>query len=607
MADPEVLAEDAKKYGAGATLLGFALIFGMAALLFFGVRAIYRMFQPPPSAVALSAYFVTSPPPGDAATAAEFAPTHLRIRGDVYQKGLAVQNGVVHIRVATTDRKFDQSVSTPLTNGHFQLEDPALNYVQPGLSVTITADAVTSSDTQTTSIQLNTDAPGTKMAIYASVAVLLLIINTWFVIAFTGRQTPGKNRAAIILSYAIIIIFLAVPIFAPVMLVREFPDAVTAMVGVPTGLVVTCTSSSEPKQHQWALNIGGYSFIPQPVPVSTPSPQAAPKVPAAANATDAPSTPATQPANSNPTPASSAPASTTAAPSAAASATTATSPAASSTGATSTAALNALGPALSSEPGDCRDFPPRSAGVPPSAAVSARAMPTGSGTQPPLVEVQGGLVVPLYVIILAVFGGAINMTRKVPGFQREDEASQDSGLGPASYLGTKVIDSVRSFIKQSPAASPAAAPATPPSITEMANQLDQQIVMLVTDQLRRRSDTSAASALLVQLVANMQDFYNRQDDKNPLPFKSYDDWLGSHPHLREALGGSWRVELLNQYMYLLSAPFLAVVTYYLLDLLGLSKPGVVVVLSFSVGLISEKIVSWILGVATGYLSPPSKA
>ena len=61
--------------------------------------------------------------------------------------------------------------------------------------------------------------------------------------------------------------------------------------------------------------------------------------------------------------------------------------------------------------------------------------------------------------------------------------------------------------------------------------------------------------------------------------------LTCRPRLREILGGSWRVELLNQYMYLISAPFLAIVTYYTLDLLGLSKAGVVVVLSFSVGLI----------------------
>ncbi len=76
--------------------------------------------------------------------------------------------------------------------------------------------------------------------------------------------------------------------------------------------------------------------------------------------------------------------------------------------------------------------------------------------------------------------------------------------------------------------------------------------------------------------------------------------------MRNCLAGSWRVELLNQYMYLISAPFLAIVTYYVLDLLGLSKQGVVVVLSFSVGLISEKIVSWILGIATGYMSTDAK-
>lgn len=64
------------------------------------------------------------------------------------------------------------------------------------------------------------------------------------------------------------------------------------------------------------------------------------------------------------------------------------------------------------------------------------------------------------------------------------------------------------------------------------------------------------------------------------------------------------MELLNQYMYLVSAPFLAIVTYYILDPLGLSKPGLIVVLSFSVGLISERVVSWILGIAAGYMQSP---
>jgi hypothetical protein len=56
-------------------------------------------------------------------------------------------------------------------------------------------------------------------------------------------------------------------------------------------------------------------------------------------------------------------------------------------------------------------------------------------SDPPIVTVQGGLVVPLYVIILSVIGGAINMTRKVPGFQKEGEDSDFSQLGPMSWNG----------------------------------------------------------------------------------------------------------------------------------------------------------------------------
>jgi len=51
----------------------------------------------------------------------------------------------------------------------------------------------------------------------------------------------------------------------------------------------------------------------------------------------------------------------------------------------------------------------------------------------------------------------------------------------------------------------------------------------------------------------------------------------------------WRTGLLNQYMYLASAPFLAIATYYVLNLLGTTKIPILVIMSFSVGLISEHI------------------
>jgi hypothetical protein len=96
-------------------------------------------------------------------------------------------------------------------------------------------------------------------------------------------------------------------------------------------------------------------------------------------------------------------------------------------------------------------------------------------------------------------------------------------------------------------------------------------------------------------------FDSRTDAHHILGFESFDEWLGSRLSLRELLGSNWRVELLNQYMYLISAPFLAIVAYYMLDLLGLTKQPILVLISFSVGLISERILSWLLGMASGYL------
>ena len=110
------------------------------------------------------------------------------------------------------------------------------------------------------------------------------------------------------------------------------------------------------------------------------------------------------------------------------------------------------------------------------------------------VKVEGGLTIPLYVILLSIIGGAINMTRQVPKFQ-EEEAS-----------------------------------------------------------------------------------------------------------------ATWRTELLNQYMFLISAPFLAIATYYMLIGLNLTKVPVMVLMAFSVGLISESILRTITDTAARFLhQQPSAA
>lgn len=63
----------------------------------------------------------------------------------------------------------------------------------------------------------------------------------------------------------------------------------------------------------------------------------------------------------------------------------------------------------------------------------------------------------------------------------------------------------------------------------------------------------------------------------------------------------WRVGLIKEYMYLISAPFLAIVTYYLLLWLDLTQKPVIVLGSFAVGLISDQIVERIIKVVQGLL------
>jgi hypothetical protein len=69
----------------------------------------------------------------------------------------------------------------------------------------------------------------------------------------------------------------------------------------------------------------------------------------------------------------------------------------------------------------------------------------------------------------------------------------------------------------------------------------------------------------------------------------------------------WRTGLLNQYMFLTSAPFLAIATYYMLIGLSLTKVPVMVLMAFSVGLISEPILRTITDTAARFLRqrPPS--
>jgi len=134
-----------------------------------------------------------------------------------------------------------------------------------------------------------------------------------------------------------------------------------------------------------------------------------------------------------------------------------------------------------------------------------------------LVVVEGGIVIPLYVILLAILGGSINMTRKVPKYQ-EDQWTDDITL-----------NDLFPFFKSGK--------------TEL-------------------SETGGEKSIKPPNESG-------EEDKSK----------------------KWRQNLLNEYMILISAPFLGIATYYLLYWVGSTETPILVLVSFSIGLISEQIIN----------------
>ena len=161
--------------------------------------------------------------------------------------------------------------------------------------------------------------------------------------------------------------------------------------------------------------------------------------------------------------------------------------------------------------------------APANAATEAAPVRVGDGKRgeqtgaPTVWKVQGGLAVPFYVILLAMFGAGINMTLKVPDIQR----SYDLDVLPSEppVLMSLLTLPVRAFHRERSVAT--------------------------TQQKKTVSDI--------------------------------------------------RRELIENYMYLLSAPLLAIAMYYLLQVVAqqAAKP-VLVVMAFATGLISKAVIGGII-------------
>ncbi len=172
----------------------------------------------------------------------------------------------------------------------------------------------------------------------------------------------------------------------------------------------------------------------------------------------------------------------------------------------------------------------------------------GTSNKPPtdLYNIRNGIVIPLYVLVLAILGGAVNMTRELPKLQCD--------------------------------------------LASTWTLLESDLTMKKVMSLGQMGDTPEDTGK----ITDDQD--QSSDEVKPAEANDSKELMNK---MNESRG-----DLIKQHMYLITAPFLAIITYYLLFMvegkLAESIP-IVVIISFSAGLLSETVVSTISEYADYYL------
>jgi len=165
-------------------------------------------------------------------------------------------------------------------------------------------------------------------------------------------------------------------------------------------------------------------------------------------------------------------------------------------------------------------------------------------------DVRGGLVVPLFVVVLATLGGAFRMTRAVPEIERTIRAVEHHGTASISQTVTDLTVSGSSQ-----------------TLTQRAESIETSIAL--------EPRAPEASALL-----------------------------------RDALADA-RKDLTHQVLYLFTSPFMGILAYYSLVLVHQefgAKTPIVAVIAFVSGMKSEDVLQQIVGLAKfPQRSEPSRA
>lgn len=517
--------------------------------LFWVGRAVYYWFSPP---VTLSL----------SSSIEEISKGHfgLHVEGAVQQSGEPL-NGLVVLSVQRPGEGSAQSFTVPLEKGKFELrlreEQVTIDSKDEYLLVSAEAWAKEHPHRPARSeVYLNASSPlRYKRTIMVSFLGAVLVLGITFCWVFTGRTSALKNRVAIILSYLVMALFLTIPLVITNIAIQISPGQFKKM--EPVGFTVGHAWGSKPDEpKQWVLNIGGY--------LKEVSAQPQGGADNKAQTSTATMTTATPPDNK-----------------------TNLAGTATSTGVATAPASNPSGGSVEVTPRSSSTL--SSAGTTPnnpspstnSGAISPistteTSKPEAKSTEPEK-ELEGGLAIPFYVLVLAAIGGAINMARQVPKYHQEAEESVvqikplEAVLG--IWGGSSKPKKSETELTTTGSTGKKEAPESAGSVegSDSAN----------TDSTEKRTAEPSGNG-------------EASDSSDPESTEKQ-----TAPSGNEA--SYWRTGLLYQYMYLVSAPFLAMITYFLLAWLGTTTVPALVLVSFSVGLITQPVIQRIIAAAQGII------
>lgn len=210
----------------------------------------------------------------------------------------------------------------------------------------------------------------------------------------------------------------------------------------------------------------------------------------------------------------------------------------------------------------------------PATGDSANTEDTGDpGRRIQTYDIKGGLVIPLYVLILAMLGGAISMTRKLPQLQR---------LSPGGDKQAEPEEFASSFVRLWGGYEDPDEEQPEPLDGESPEDFKKRLAGWKRERTKKEKDRRRRARREEE----------REAQARSKALREYEAHTSS---LRDA-----RRDLIQEIMYLLTAPFLGILAYYLLFMIEgeLAKQvPVVVIVTFTAGLTAETVLEQIKTIA----------